>query len=182
MMRRKAQALTAAYVQAISDRIIALGRDRVRRKREVVQNRFKEAATARDDRRGGAQRLPPPQQPGRARGAARFRPVAPRGLEAQLQAKLVELETLQRFQGRTIRSSSRSSRKSARSAPRSRAPPRRRSALPAPTSPACRRYRANISTSIATIASPRRCTRSMPDHPRKSRSRRSRPKPHPTCR
>ncbi len=39
------------------------------------------------------------------------------GLEAQLQAKLVELETLQRFEGRTIRGSSRSSRKSARSAP-----------------------------------------------------------------
>ncbi|MCP4027471.1 MAG: capsule biosynthesis protein, partial [Sphingomonas sp.] len=38
-----AERLTRAYVQAIGERINALGRDRVRRKRAVVERRFKEA-------------------------------------------------------------------------------------------------------------------------------------------
>lgn len=40
----EAEALTRAYVDAIGDRIIALGKDRVERKRAVVAQRFKEAA------------------------------------------------------------------------------------------------------------------------------------------
>ena len=95
----KAQALTAAYVQAISDRIIALGRDRVRRKRQVVQDRFKEAATrvtvaeaALNSFRRRNNLAEPEAQLGSALSLRA-------GLEAQLQAKLVELETLQRFQG-----------------------------------------------------------------------------------
>jgi hypothetical protein len=95
----KAQALTSAYVQAISDRIIALGRDRVRRKRDVVQDRFKEAATrvttaeaALNSFRRRNNLAEPEAQLGSALSLRA-------GLEAQLQAKLVELETLQRFQG-----------------------------------------------------------------------------------
>ena len=37
----QAEALTRAYVKAISDRIIALGNDRLSRKRQIVQDRFK---------------------------------------------------------------------------------------------------------------------------------------------
>lgn len=95
----KAQALTAAYAKAISDRIIALGRDRVRRKRAVVQDRFKEAATrvttaeaALNSFRRRNNLAEPEAQLGSALSLRA-------GLEAQLQAKLVELETLQRFQG-----------------------------------------------------------------------------------
>ncbi|CUS45273.1 MAG: capsule biosynthesis protein [Pseudomonadota bacterium] len=95
----RAQALTEAYVRAISDRIIALGRDRVRRKRQVVQDRFKEAAarvataeTALDGFRRRNNLAEPEAQLGSALSLRT-------GLEAQLQAKLVELETLQRFQG-----------------------------------------------------------------------------------
>ena len=95
----RAQALTAAYVQAISDRIIALGRDRVRRKRDVVQDRFKQATArvttteaALNDFRRRNNLAEPEAQLGSALSLRA-------GLEAQLQAKLVELETLQRFQG-----------------------------------------------------------------------------------
>ena len=95
----KAQALAAAYVQAISDRIIALGRDRVRRKRDVVQDRFKEAATrvtAAEAALNGFRRRNNLAEPEAQLGSALSLRA---GLEAQLQAKLVELDTLQRFQG-----------------------------------------------------------------------------------
>lgn len=95
----QAQTLTKAYVQAISDRIIALGRDRVRRKRDVVKQRFQEAAgrvvqteTALNDFRRRNRLAEPEAQLGSALSLRA-------GLEAQLQAKLVELQTLQRFQG-----------------------------------------------------------------------------------
>jgi hypothetical protein len=95
----QAQALTKAYVQAISDRIIALGRDRVRRKRDVVKQRFQEAAgrvvqteTALNAFRRRNRLAEPEAQLGSALSLRA-------GLEAQLQAKLVELQTLQRFQG-----------------------------------------------------------------------------------
>ncbi|ATY30879.1 capsule biosynthesis protein [Sphingomonas psychrotolerans] len=96
---RQAEAMTRAYVQAISDRIIALGRDRVRRKRDVVLQRFKEAAgrvvkseTALNAFRRRNRLAEPEAQLGSALSLRA-------GLEAQLQAKLVELQTLQRFQG-----------------------------------------------------------------------------------
>ena len=96
---RQAEAMTRAYVQAISDRIIALGRDRVRRKRDVVQQRFKEAAdrvvtseAALTAFRRRNRLAEPEAQLGSALAVRA-------GLEAQLQAKLVELQTLQRFQG-----------------------------------------------------------------------------------
>ncbi|NIJ20024.1 uncharacterized protein involved in exopolysaccharide biosynthesis [Sphingomonas naasensis] len=95
----EAEALTRAYVQAISERIIALGRDRVRRKRDVVQERFREAAgrvvkseAALNDFRRRNRLAEPEAQLGSALAVRA-------GLEAQLQAKLVELQTLQRFQG-----------------------------------------------------------------------------------
>jgi len=95
----KAQALTGAYVRAISDRITALGRDRVRRKRDVVQERFKEAATrvtTAEAALNGFRRRNNLAEPEAQLGSALSLRA---GLEAQLQAKLVELETLQRFQG-----------------------------------------------------------------------------------
>jgi len=95
----QAEAMTRAYVQAISDRIIALGRDRVRRKRDVVQQRFKEAAdrVVKNEAALNAfrrrNRLAEPEAQLGSALAVRA------GLEAQLQAKLVELQTLLRFQG-----------------------------------------------------------------------------------
>lgn len=95
----EARALTAAYVTAISDRIVALGRERVERKRAVVGRRFDEA-TARVAETEAAldafrkrNRLAAPEA--ELGSALSLRA----GLEAQLQAKLVELQTLQRFQG-----------------------------------------------------------------------------------
>jgi len=96
---KEAAALTAAYVEAISDRIVALGKDRVERKRAVVMQRFKEAA----DRVAGTEsalndfrrrnRLAEPQAELGSALSVRA------GLEARLQAKQVELTTLQKFQG-----------------------------------------------------------------------------------
>ena len=96
---REAEALARAYVGAISDRIIALGRDRVKRKSEVVLARFKEAAdrvvtaeAALNNFRRQNRLAEPEAQLGAALSLRA-------GLEAQLQAKLVELQTLERFQG-----------------------------------------------------------------------------------
>ncbi|MCB2061004.1 MAG: capsule biosynthesis protein [Novosphingobium sp.] len=95
----QAQALTQAYVRAISDRIIALGRDRIERKRQVVLDRFKEAedrvvtTEAALTRFRQKNRLAAPEAELGSALSLRTR------LEAQLQAKLVQLQTLQRFQG-----------------------------------------------------------------------------------
>lgn len=95
----QAQALTRAYVTAITDRLNALGRDRVERKREIVLARFKEAgarvvqaeAALATFRRGNNLAEPEAQLGSELSLRA--------GLQAQLQAKLVELDTLRRFQG-----------------------------------------------------------------------------------
>lgn len=95
----EAEALTRAYVGAIGNRIIALGKDRVERKRAIVAQRFKEAAdrvattenALNDFRRRN--RLAEPQAELGAALSVRA------GLEARLQAKQVELQTLQKFQG-----------------------------------------------------------------------------------
>ena len=96
---KEAQALTAAYVSAISDRIVALGNDRTERKRGIVQTRFREAAgkvaeteTALENFRSRNNLAAPEAQLG-AEIALRA------GLQAQLQAKRVELQTLNRFLG-----------------------------------------------------------------------------------
>ena len=96
---KEAEALTRAYVRAISDRITWLGRDRVERKRNVVQARFKEAAdrvvkaeAALNAFRRRNHLAEPETQLGSALSLRA-------GLEAQLQAKLVELQTLRQFQG-----------------------------------------------------------------------------------
>lgn len=96
---REAAVLTRAYVDAIGDRIVALGKDRVERKRAIVSQRFKEAAervaatekALNDFRRQN--RLAEPQAELGAALSVRA------GLEARLQAKQVELQTLQKFQG-----------------------------------------------------------------------------------
>lgn len=93
-----ALALSHAYVRAISDRLVALGQDRVDLKRKVVTGRFKDASdrvakteTALNtfQRKNG---LAAPEQQLGAQLALRT------GLQAQLQAKQVELQTLGRFQ------------------------------------------------------------------------------------
>lgn len=96
---RQASALTAAYVQAISDRIVALSRDRVERKRKIVMDRFRDATrkvasaeTALASFRRSHQLAAPEAELGAALSIRA-------GLEAQLQAKQVEQQTLERFQG-----------------------------------------------------------------------------------
>ena len=95
----QAQALTQAYARAISDRLGRLSREQLARKRQLVLDRFKEAsdrvATAEkalNDFRRSNNLAEPEAQLGSALSLRA-------GLQAQLQAKLVELETLQRFQG-----------------------------------------------------------------------------------
>jgi len=95
----EAEGLARAYVRAISDRLILLGRDRIRRKQEVVEQRFREAgdrvvqAEAALDAFRRRNRLALPEA--QLGSALSLRA----GLEAQLQAKQVELQTLERFQG-----------------------------------------------------------------------------------
>jgi len=95
----QSQALTAAYVGAISDRIVSLGHERITRKRGLVLQRFKEAGgrvAKAEAALNGFRRRNNLAEPEAQLGSA----LALRtGLEARLQAKLVELQTLQRFQG-----------------------------------------------------------------------------------
>lgn len=95
----EAVAISKAYVGAISDRLETLGEDRIRRKRQVVEQRFKEAAAkvvqaeaALNTFRRRFRLAQPEAQLGSALSLRA-------GLQAQLQAKQVELETLQKFQG-----------------------------------------------------------------------------------
>ena len=95
----ESQKLTDAYVSAISDRIVALGRERVERKRNVVMQRFREAADRVTKTQAALENfrlrnhLAEPQA---ELGSALSLRAA---LEAQLQAKQVELNTLRQFQG-----------------------------------------------------------------------------------
>lgn len=95
----EAVSLTEAYVSAISQRLGGLGRERIERKHSVVQQRFGEAVKrlARAEeaikifRR--TNKLADPQvQMGSAL-------LLQAGIEGRLQAKLVELQTLQQFSG-----------------------------------------------------------------------------------
>ena len=91
-------ALSQAYVRAISDRLVSLGRQRVQLKRNVVSERFQEASdrVAKTEAALNAFRrkngLAAPEQQLGAQLSLRT------GLQAQLQAKQVELQTLARFQ------------------------------------------------------------------------------------
>jgi hypothetical protein len=90
---------TSAYVSAIGSRINRLGRENTERKRAVVQDRFKQAS----ERVGRAEvalsnfrranRLADPEAQLGAGLSLRA------GLEARLQAKLVELQTVEKFAG-----------------------------------------------------------------------------------
>ncbi len=95
----EAEKLTRAYVAAIGTRIVALSKDRVERKRAIVMQRFEEAGdrvvateqALNDFRRRN--RLAEPQAELGAALSVRA------GLEARLQAKQVELQTLEKVQG-----------------------------------------------------------------------------------
>lgn len=95
----EAQALTQAYVIAITERLNRLGDERVSRKRKIVEERFTQAdarvrkseAALNDFRRKNNLAAPETQLGAELSLRA--------GLQAQLQAKLVELQTLQQFQG-----------------------------------------------------------------------------------
>lgn len=95
----EAEALTRAYVAAITERLNFLGKDRVRRKEQVVRTRFEQAgvrvvkAEAALNAFRRRNRLAEPEAQLGAALSLRT------GLQAQLQAKQVELETLRRFQG-----------------------------------------------------------------------------------
>lgn len=94
-----AQKLTAAYSDAISDRIALLGRDRTERRRGIVEQRLSEASdrVARAEaaldsfRRENGLAAPEAQLGSEISLRA--------GLQAQLQAKTVELRTLGNFLG-----------------------------------------------------------------------------------
>lgn len=95
----EAEALTRAYVVAITDRLNTLGHDRVERKQKVVRARFGQAA-ARVVKAEGAltafrrrNRLAEPEAQLGAELSLRA------ALQAQLQAKQVEMQTLRQFQG-----------------------------------------------------------------------------------
>jgi uncharacterized protein involved in exopolysaccharide biosynthesis len=96
---RQAEVLTRAYVRAISDRLSALGRDRVERKRRVVRDRFREAAgrvaiaEARLNEFRRQNRIAAPEAQLGSALTSRAR------LEAELQAKEVALQTAQQFRG-----------------------------------------------------------------------------------
>ncbi|MDF2603664.1 capsule biosynthesis protein [Sphingomonas sp.] len=95
----EAQALTRAYVAAVTDRLNALSRDRVIRKQQVVRARFREAGERVVKAEAALQafrrrnRLAEPEAQLGAELSLRA------GLQAQLQAKQVELQTLRQFQG-----------------------------------------------------------------------------------
>jgi uncharacterized protein involved in exopolysaccharide biosynthesis len=95
----EAEALTRAHVAVITTRLNALSRDRVVRKERVVRARFREAggrvvrAEAALNAFRRRNRLAAPEAQLGAELSLRA------GLQAQLQAKEVELETLRRFQG-----------------------------------------------------------------------------------
>ncbi|MGA1854065.1 hypothetical protein [Sphingobium yanoikuyae] len=95
----ESERLTRAYVAAITTRLNALGNDRVQRKRGIVEKRFKEAAqrvtkaeAALNAFRQSNNLAAPEAQLGSELSLRA-------GLQAQLQAKLVELRTARQFQG-----------------------------------------------------------------------------------
>ncbi len=95
----QATALTKAYVQSISDRIIHLGNDRINRKRKIVMDRFKQAAdrvSEAEARLSEFRRRNNLASPEAQLGSALS---IRAGLQAELQARQVELNTLREFQG-----------------------------------------------------------------------------------
>ncbi|MCG2840508.1 capsule biosynthesis protein [Sandaracinobacter sp. RS1-74] len=95
----RSEALTAAYLAAITERIRALGHERIERKRELVLGRFREASArvAEAEQALNAFRkrnnLAEPEAQLGSELSLRV------GLQAQLQAKQVQLDTLAQFQG-----------------------------------------------------------------------------------
>lgn len=95
----EAEALTRAHVAAITARLNALSRDRVQRKERVVRDRFREAGTRAVQAEAALNafrrrnRLAAPEAQLGAELSLRA------GLQAQLQAKQVELQTARQFQG-----------------------------------------------------------------------------------
>ena len=95
----EAQTLTKAYMQAISDRIIGIGHDRTQRKRRVIDQRFGEASdrvakseAALESFRRRNNLAAPEAQLGSELSLRT-------GLQAQLQARKVELQTVGGFLG-----------------------------------------------------------------------------------
>jgi hypothetical protein len=95
----ESRALTDAYVTAISRRIAAMGREQIDQRQKVIQQRFGEAndrlavAESRMNAFRRSNNLADPQAQLGAALALRT------GLEAQLQARQVQLGTLERFAG-----------------------------------------------------------------------------------
>ena len=91
--------LTKSYSDAIVARINQITRERLQRKREIVGNRFRDAAQRIADAEGSltafrrANNLAEPEAQLGAELSLRA------SLQAQLQARTVELETMERFQG-----------------------------------------------------------------------------------
>jgi uncharacterized protein involved in exopolysaccharide biosynthesis len=95
----EAEALTGAYVAAITDRLNFLSKDRVHRKEQVIRARFEQAGTRvvkAEAALNAFRRRNRLAEPEAQLGAALSLRA---GLQAQYQAKQIELTTLRKFQG-----------------------------------------------------------------------------------
>lgn len=95
----EAEALTKAYSGAISDRIVVLGRDRTERKRRVIEQRFADASTKVAKAEAALEAFRRKNNLAAPEAQLGTEISLRAGLQAQLQAKKVELQTLSGFLG-----------------------------------------------------------------------------------
>lgn len=95
----EAEALTKAYSEAISDRIVTLGRDRTERKRSVIEKRFAEASAKVSTAEAALEAFRRKNNLAAPEAQLGTEISLRAGLQAQLQAKKVELQTLSGFLG-----------------------------------------------------------------------------------
>lgn len=95
----QAEALTKAYSEAISDRIVSLGRDRTERKRRVIEERFADASNRVAKAEAALEAFRRKNNLAAPEAQLGTEISLRAGLQAQLQAKKVELQTLSGFLG-----------------------------------------------------------------------------------
>ena len=95
----QAEALTKAYSEAISDRIVSLGRDRTERKRRIIEQRFADASNRVAKAEAALEAFRRKNNLAAPEAQLGTEISLRAGLQAQLQAKKVELQTLSGFLG-----------------------------------------------------------------------------------
>lgn len=95
----EAKALTEAFVAAITTRLNTLGMDRVTRKRGIVETRFKEASARVAEAEVALQTFRKTHNLAQPEAQLGSELALRANLQGQLQAKQIELQTLQQFQG-----------------------------------------------------------------------------------